>query len=73
MLHIDWSVDSRYLRSVSTMYELFFWDVDAGQRVCFLLCLFAELLMRMVLGCGASPLIANAVVCWLFAFAIDCR
>ena len=33
---MDWSSDSRYLRSVSNIYELFFWDVDAGVRVKFI-------------------------------------
>ncbi len=33
VLQVDWSSDNRYLRSVSSVYELFFWDVDSGLRV----------------------------------------
>lgn len=35
VLQVDWSSDNRYLRSVSSVYELFFWDVDSGLRVKF--------------------------------------
>ncbi len=36
VIQLDWSTDSRYIRSVSSLYELFFWDVDAGVRVKFI-------------------------------------
>ena len=33
--HIDWTKDSKYLRSNSGDYELLFWDASSGRRILF--------------------------------------
>ena len=31
--HIDWSLDSKYLRSNCGAYELLFWDANTGKQM----------------------------------------